>query len=93
MTGILYAHQHAPIPQFEKLTATGKNYVVTKTGSGMNGESMAASEDKAEHAENEDAEETSEESNDKEEGGADEETNIGDKDKGDKENKIVEKGE
>lgn len=92
MTGILYAHQHAPIlPQFEKLTATGKNYVVTKTGS-VN-EEMAASEDKAEHAENvEDAEESSEETNDKEEG-ADEEAKNANTNNDHKENKIAEKGQ
>lgn len=54
VTGILYAHQHSPIiPQFEKLTAPGRNYIVTKTGS----EDTAASENKAEHVDKKNDEE------------------------------------
>ncbi len=70
VTGILYAHQHSQkVPQFEKLTAPGKNYIVTKSGN----EDTAASENKTDHAENESDAESEEE--DEKEGG-DEETTV-----------------
>lgn len=53
----MYAHQHSlTVPQFEKLTAPGKNYIVTKTGN----EDTAASENKTDHADNDEGEESDE---------------------------------